>query len=68
MKYSFAASQRQCGFTFRFWSLVSSWMTSRPNIFHERGNLREIDAGGNTVETSYPLDQLIGEELFGCLL
>lgn len=36
--------------------LVSTWMTSRPSIFHEGGNLYDIDVGSNTVETGYPLE------------
>ena len=32
------------------------WTTSRPDIFHEGGNLHELDAGAHTVETGYPLE------------
>ena len=48
-------------------SLVSS-TTSRLDIFHEGGNLHELDAGAHTVETAYPVEQLISEERFGGLL
>ena len=32
------------------------WTTSRPSIFHECDNLRELDAGRHTVETGYALE------------
>ena len=32
------------------------WTTSRPDIFHEGGNLHELDAGAHTIETGHPLE------------
>jgi hypothetical protein len=32
------------------------WTTSRPDIFHEGGNLHELDARAHTVETGYPFE------------
>ena len=32
------------------------WTTSRTDIFHERGNLHELDAGAHTVEAGHPLE------------
>jgi hypothetical protein len=32
------------------------WTTSRSDIFHEGGNLHELDARAHTVETGYPLE------------
>jgi len=35
---------------------LMSWTTSPLDIFHEGGNLHELDAGAHTVETAYPLE------------
>ena len=32
------------------------WAMSRPVIFHERGNLHELDARAHTVKTGHPLE------------
>jgi hypothetical protein len=32
------------------------WTTSRPDIFHEGGNLHELDGRAHTVETGYLLE------------
>jgi hypothetical protein len=37
-------------------------------ILHECGNLYEFDARAHSVESGQPLEQLISEERFGCVL
>jgi len=39
--------------------------TSRPGVLHERGNLHELDARTNAVETCHALQKRIGKKSFG---
>src|SRR5262245_53096221 len=60
-------SARTCGWA-SFFSTSDPRRQSCPNVLHERGNLHELDARAYTVETGYSLEELIGEECFGCVL
>ena len=40
---------------------------SRSGVVDQRSNLHEVDGGAHPIETSYPLEQLLGEERLGRL-